>query len=55
MVNLFIVWLAPLSAIACFSDSMALLLPLAECSLHRRCAQPESRENTHSHLPNYRF
>ena len=38
--------------IARFCGSLAALLLLAECSLHRRRALPESRKNAHSHPSN---
>ena len=41
--------------IARFCGSLAALLLLAECSLRRRRALPESRKNAHSRPSNYRF
>ena len=38
--------------IARFCGSLAALLLLAECSLRRRRALPESRKNAHSHPSN---
>ena len=38
--------------IARFCSSLAALLLLAECSLRRRRALPESRKNAHSHTSN---
>jgi len=38
--------------IARFFGSMAVLLLLAECSLRRRLALPESRKNVHSRPSN---
>ena len=43
------------SVIARFCGSLAVLLLLAEYSLRRRRALPESRKNVHSHRSNYRF
>ena len=42
-------------AIARFCGSLAALLLLAECSLRRRRALPESRKNAHSHPSNWGF
>ena len=39
-------------AIARFCGSLAAVLLLAECSLRRRRALPESRKNAHSHPSN---
>jgi hypothetical protein len=41
--------------IAHFSDSLAALFLVAECSPRPRLALPENRKNAHSYLSNYRI